>query len=611
MHINITFDSSVNGAPAGFTAAVNTAVQFFESHFFDPITINISIGYGEVGGQALSQGALGESLTFLNSYTYAQIRNALIADGRSAVDMSAIASLPGVNPTGNGTFWVTTAEAKALGLAGPSSSLDGEIGFSSSFPFAYDPNNRAVAGAYDFIGTVEHEISEVMGRILLAGETIGPTPNSYGPYDLFHFSAAGTHIFSGTQAGYFSVDNGTTHLLSFNTNPNGDFGDWAASAGHDAALAFSSSGVMNVFSQTDIWAMDVLGWDVQVQQLLTVAGTGHFNNDAMSDILFFHDGTLATWLMNGANGTTRNVVYSGFGSGWQVVGGGDFNNDGNSDILFLNTSGTVAMWEMNGSQILGGFFLPSAPGGWHVAGVGDFNNDHMSDILLLNNNGTFAMWEMNGSQVQVGALLPSAPGGWQVAGVGDFNGDHMSDILLFLPNGALALWEMNGTQVQAGAMLPSLDSSWRLPAVGDFNNDGLSDIVLQNVNGTVAIWEMNGFQIQSSAVVGSMSSAWHIAGVADFNGDHMSDILWQNDSGALQIWQMNGLTVTPLTVVPPAGAPPGGAFPVPQATASDLDAWFAIPDAQSAVARGAADLHPTAADDLRIGLSSMHVHDLI
>ncbi len=359
---------------------------------------------------------------------------------------------------------------------------------------------------------------------------------------------------------------------------------------------------------------------------MTVAGTGHFNNDAMSDILSFHDGTLATWLMNGATGTAQNVVYSGFGSGWQVVGGGDFNNDGNGDILFLNTSGAVAIWEMNGSQILAGACLPSAPGGWHVAGVGDFNNDHMSDILLLNNNGTFAMWEMNGPQVQAGALLPSVPGGWQVAGVGDFNGDHMSDILLFLPNGTLALWEMNGTQVQAGAMLPSLDSSWRLPAVGDFNNDGRSDIVLQNVSGTVAIWEMNGLQIQSGAVVGSMSRDWHIVGVADFNGDHMSDILWQNDSGALQIWQMNGLQVTALPVVLPSGGnlplaseahrPDGSTdLPAPPHAAPVVSEWLAAGEERTGLLQAIHDSQlPLHVEDhsSRMGWhASVHAYDLI
>ena len=42
------------------------------------------------------------------------------------------------------------------------------------------------------------------------------------------------------------------------------------------------------------------------------------------------------------------VVYNS----WAVVGTGDFNGDGKSDILWRNTNGTVAIWEMNGGQVL-------------------------------------------------------------------------------------------------------------------------------------------------------------------------------------------------------------------------------------------------------------------
>ncbi|MBV9200850.1 MAG: hypothetical protein JO320_05860 [Alphaproteobacteria bacterium] len=60
---------------------------------------------------------------------------------------------------------MSDAEAKALGLrAANTSGIDGWVGFSSAADYTYDPDNRAVAGAYDFIGVAEHEIAEVMGR---------------------------------------------------------------------------------------------------------------------------------------------------------------------------------------------------------------------------------------------------------------------------------------------------------------------------------------------------------------------------------------------------------------------------------------------------------------
>src|SRR5271165_2931836 len=153
MNINIQFDASVNNAPSGFESAVNAAVQFLDSEFASPVTITIDVGYGEVDGQRLGAGALGESLTNITSVTYSQLVNAL-----------PVGTLPATDPTHGGSFLIATAEAKALGISG-ASGINGYVGFSSTAAFTYDPSNRAVPGEYDFIGVVEHEITEVMGRI--------------------------------------------------------------------------------------------------------------------------------------------------------------------------------------------------------------------------------------------------------------------------------------------------------------------------------------------------------------------------------------------------------------------------------------------------------------
>ena len=259
--INVTYDASVANAPAAFKTVVAAVVQYFESKFSDNVTININVGYGEVGGYTLDAGALGESLTYLNSYSYSQIKNALLTDAKTADDASSIASLPATSPV-IGNFWTSTAEAKALGLMGASSQTDGFIGFSSGNLFDYNNSDGVTAGTYDFFGTVAHEISEVMGRSLFVGGTIGTTSNSYDVLDLFHYSANGVRNFSGTTPGYFSTDGGATHLNNFNTNPNGDFGDWASSAGADAFSAFGTPGAVDVISQADLRELDVIGWNL-------------------------------------------------------------------------------------------------------------------------------------------------------------------------------------------------------------------------------------------------------------------------------------------------------------------------------------------------------------
>src|SRR5579863_3713566 len=257
--IDVVYDSSVQNAPAGFTAAVAAVVSYYESVFTDPVTLTIDVGYGEIGGQSLGSNALGESETYLTSVSYAQLQSALAKNANAIGDTAAAASLPATSPV-SGQYWLSTAEAKALGITGASSSIDGYVGFSNAASFAYNDSNEVGANQYDFFGVVAHEFSEVMGRQMMTGENFYGGAR-YEPLDLFHYSAAGVRDFSGTTPGYASATAGNTSLDSFNTNSGGDFGDWAASAGHDAFDAFSYPGVVNAVSASDLALMNHLGWD--------------------------------------------------------------------------------------------------------------------------------------------------------------------------------------------------------------------------------------------------------------------------------------------------------------------------------------------------------------
>ncbi len=129
--------------------------------------------------------------------------------------------------------------------------IDGVVGFSSAAnTFTYDPNNRAVSGLYDFIGVAEHELSHALGRI-------SDVPSALTVLDLFRYASA-HHLQTGSGSAYFSVNGGVTNLNNYSTSS--DLGDWAASAGHDANNAFSSSGVANLFTPVDVTQLDVLGF---------------------------------------------------------------------------------------------------------------------------------------------------------------------------------------------------------------------------------------------------------------------------------------------------------------------------------------------------------------
>ena len=260
LKINIVWETSVASAPSAFTTAVVAAAQYMESQFNNAVTINIDVGYGQIAGGAMAAGALGESESYLQSVSYASLIAALQSHNSDATTASVLASLPATAPV-SGTIWLTTAQAKALGLgAANSTALDGYVGFSATNGFTYTTSGGIAAGTYDFNAVAMHEVSEVMGRMLLTGGSIGSTRSSYSLLDLMHYSAAGVRDFSATTPGYFSVNGGVTNGGTFNTVSGGDAGDWASSMGANAFDAYSSSGVVNAVTSGDITELNAIGW---------------------------------------------------------------------------------------------------------------------------------------------------------------------------------------------------------------------------------------------------------------------------------------------------------------------------------------------------------------
>ena len=259
--INYTFDADPATYPSAFVTAVANAVSWFESFFSNPVTLNITIGYGTINGAALGVGALGESEgTSYVGPTYSSVVSALTA--QSAPGAS---TLPGTSPLA-GQVYVPGAQARALGLAtARDSSLDGYTGFSNSVTWDYTQGETPPGGSYDFFDVFRHEITEVMGRTSL----INYAPSFYSVMDLYRYTASGVRCTASGGSGstaYFSIDNGVTDLGTWNNNAsNGDLGDWygspyPSSGAHDAFNDFDSAGVVNAFSTTDITLLQAIGW---------------------------------------------------------------------------------------------------------------------------------------------------------------------------------------------------------------------------------------------------------------------------------------------------------------------------------------------------------------
>lgn len=210
-----------------------------------------------------------------------------------------------------------------------------------------------------------------------------------------------------------------------------------------------------------------------------IAGVGDFNGDGISDVLWRNTttGYVTEWLgtSNGSFVTNNAAGTGAAGTGWQIVGTGDFNGDGISDILWRNTAtGYLTEWLGTNS----GSFAPNSGAGtgaadnsWQIVGTGDFNGDGISDILWRNTTSGYVTEWLGTSS---GSFTPNpsagtgaADPGWQIVGIGDFNADGHSDILWRnTTTGYVTEWlgTTNGSFIsnQANAGTGAADTSWHV-----------------------------------------------------------------------------------------------------------------------------------------------------
>ena len=175
-----------DGMPQQAIDGFQAAADVFSSMFYDDIIVNIDIDF-----RTLGEGILGQAGSTRKVNTYSQTYTALEEDAISVYDTTSVANLPegpdfdifinrtSDNPNGSGsavpyvdgdgdanntTIYLTTANAKALGLlAAGNAESDANITFSDAFNWDFDRSDGIDAGAYDFVGVAIHEIGHALG----------------------------------------------------------------------------------------------------------------------------------------------------------------------------------------------------------------------------------------------------------------------------------------------------------------------------------------------------------------------------------------------------------------------------------------------------------------
>jgi hypothetical protein len=274
--INPFFETSITSDPsaAAIEATINSAVAFYES----TISTNISVG---IAFGSITSG-LGESISYIaTNVPYNTFITALhAASSGDATDTTALAANPisSTNPVNGGSIIaMKAANYAAIGFALPplADPCPGGTGGGSGFDGCILVNTSITnppSSPYSLLGTVEHEIDEVLG--LGSGLRSG-TVGTPAPEDLFRYTAGGSRSYglnsqatvscAGASAAYFSL-NGSTDLAQFNNcNNGGDYGDWLSpSSPPQVQDAFASPGATPSLNRNspEVVALDAIGYNL-------------------------------------------------------------------------------------------------------------------------------------------------------------------------------------------------------------------------------------------------------------------------------------------------------------------------------------------------------------
>jgi len=276
--INLVYDAQALAAPQSFRNGMQAAANILQAAFLDPITVNIAVGYGEFGGQAINPNVSGAYIGYTGggqfgngqgvSVSYSNLRVDLSNSASDNFDQLSVNSLPqGTSLEGQSNFILGSAQAKALGLlSAQNGAVDGQVGMGTNFT-----GNVLIAGAL-------HELTHAMGRI--AGQ-VTDTLGHIGAIamDVFRYNEnrSGSHVFdTGIPAtpAYFSMDGGHTDTADFGISSDpGDFLNSGVQGSTDSFNEFLSNSSATTLTAADLKLMDVLGFTLSQSAESAIGGT--------------------------------------------------------------------------------------------------------------------------------------------------------------------------------------------------------------------------------------------------------------------------------------------------------------------------------------------------
>ncbi len=235
------------------------------------------------------------------------------------------------------------------------------------------------------------------------------------------------------------------------------------------------------------------------------------------------------------------------------------------------TTGGLIEYQMNGAAVSAAAWIGSPGAGFQIVGdsqvstykaAHDYNGDGKSDILFrAPGNGALLQHQKDGFATTSTAWMPNPGTDWVLKGTGDYNGDGKSDLLYRNSAGGLIEFQMNGATVLGAAWIDSPGAGFQVVGSGDYNGDGKSDILFRmEANGALLQHLKDGFTTTAAAWLPIMQDPnWTVVGNGDYNGDGKSDILMGNaTTGGLIEYQMNGSAVSAAAWI----ASPGAGFKV-------------------------------------------------